>query len=292
MSHIPPAARLRDLLSRPGLSLMPCAWDALSARIISRAGFPVTMTSGFAVSGARLGMPDTGLISFAEMADQLRLICQAAPGLLVIGDGDTGYGNPLNVHRTVREYARAGAAGIMIEDQVSPKKCGHTKGKQVVSKAEARMRIRAAVDAARSGPADILILARTDARAVNGFEDAMERCAMFAEEGADMLFLEAPTSVAEMETFCAAFDKPCLANMVAGGHTPILPAAELERIGFRLAAYPLIAFSAAVEAILRSLDSIRAGRLDEPPQVSFEQLKEIVGFNDYYATEERYRAAE
>lgn len=292
MSHSTPAARLRDLLDRPGLALMPCAWDALSARIISRAGFPVTMTSGFAVSGARLGMPDTGLISFAEMADQLRLICQAAPDLLVIGDGDTGYGNPLNVHRTVRDYARAGAAGIMIEDQVSPKKCGHTVGKQVVPKAEARMRIRAAVDAAHGGFTDILILARTDARAVNGFDDAMERCAMFAEEGADMLFLEAPTSVAEMEAFCAAFDKPCLANMVAGGHTPILPSAELERIGFRLAAYPLIAFSAAIEAILRSLDSIRAGRLDEQPQVSFETLKEIVGFNDYYKAEERYRAVE
>ncbi len=292
MQNATPASRLRDLLRRPGLARMPCAWDALSARMVWDAGFEVTMTSGFAVSAARLGMPDTGLISFAEMADQLRLVCQAAPELLVIGDGDTGYGNALNVRRTVREYARAGAAGIMIEDQVSPKKCGHTKGKQVVPFAEARMRIRAAVDAARSGGTDILILARTDARAVNGFQDAMDRCAMFAEEGADMLFLEAPTSLDEMRAFCAGFSQPKLANMVAGGHTPVLPPDELERIGFRLAAYPLTAFSAAIEASRQALAAIRAGRIEDTPQVSFEELKRIVGFDEYYAAEEIYRAAE
>src|SRR5262245_47744616 len=169
---------------------MPCCFDALSARLIHEAGFPLTLMSGFAVSAARLGEPDTGLISFAEMLDQLRNICAAAPRLPVIGDGDTGYGNAVNVLRTVREYARAGAAGIMIEDQLSPKRCGHTRGKQVVSRSEARMRIRAAVDAGRES--GILIMARTDARAVNGFEDALARCGDFVEEGADIIFLEAP----------------------------------------------------------------------------------------------------
>ena len=141
------ARRLRTLLDTNSIIRMPCAWDSLSARMISQAGYKLTLMSGFAVSGAKLAMPDTGLISFAEMADQLRLMCQAAPDLLVIGDGDTGYGNALNAQRTVREYARAGAAAIMIEDQVSPKRCGHTKGKQVVSKAE-----RGCASAPRSTP--------------------------------------------------------------------------------------------------------------------------------------------
>ena len=284
------AQKLRTLLDTNAIIRMPCAWDALSARMISQAGYPLTLMSGFAVSGAKLGMPDTGLISFAEMAEQLRLICQAAPDLLVIGDGDTGYGNALNAQRTVREYARAGAAAVMIEDQVSPKRCGHTKGKQVVSQAEARMRIRAAIDAAHEGDNDILILARTDARAVHGFDDAMERCRIFAEEGADILFLEAPESIEEMRAFCAAFDKPAMANMVGGGKTPILPAEQLESIGYRIAAYPLLAFSAAVAATRQALAAIRTGTADAVPQVTFEELKTLVGFDDYYAREQTYRA--
>jgi 2-methylisocitrate lyase-like PEP mutase family enzyme len=269
---------------------MPCAWDSLSARMISQAGYKLTLMSGFAVSGAKLAMPDTGLISFAEMADQLRLMCQAAPDLLVIGDGDTGYGNALNTQRTVREYARAGAAAIMIEDQVSPKRCGHTKGKQVVSKAEARMRIRAAVDAAHEVDNEILILARTDARTVHGFDDAMERCGMFAEEGADILFLEAPESIDEMRTFCAGFNKPAMANMVGGGKTPILPPEELENIGYRIAAYPLVVFSAAIAAARQALTALKTGTADRVPQVTFEELKTLVGFDDYYAREQTYRA--
>jgi len=284
------AQKLRTLLGTNAIIRMPCAWDALSARMISQAGYPLTLMSGFAVSGAKLGMPDTGLISFAEMAEQLRLICQAAPDLLVIGDGDTGYGNALNAQRTVREYARAGAAAVMIEDQVSPKRCGHTKGKQVVSQAEARMRIRAAIDAAHEGDNDILILARTDARAVHGFDDAMERCRIFAEEGADILFLEAPESIEEMRAFCAAFDKPAMANMVGGGKTPILPAEQLESIGYRIAAYPLLAFSAAVAATRQALAAIRTGTADAVPQVTFEELKTLVGFDLYYAREQTYRA--
>jgi len=258
--------------------------------MISQAGYPLTLMSGFAVSGAKLGMPDTGLISFAEMLEQLRLMCQAAPDLLVIGDGDTGYGNPLNAQRTVREYARAGAAAIMIEDQVSPKRCGHTKGKQVVSQADARMRIRAAIDAAHEGDNDILILARTDARAVHGFEEAMERCRIFTEEGADILFLEAPESIEEMRAFCAGFDKPAMANMVGGGKTPILAAEELETIGYRIAAYPLLAFSAALAATRQALAAIKTGTADTVPQVTFEELKTLVGFDDYYEREQTYRA--
>lgn len=286
------ANRLRVLLQKPDIIPMPCAWDALSARLIAQAGFPLTLMSGFAVSGARLAVPDTGLISFAEMADQLRLICQAAPELIVIGDGDTGYGNAINVKRTTRDYARAGAAAIMIEDQVSPKKCGHTKGKLVVARAEARMRIRAAVDAAAEDRAKILVMARTDARAVHGFDEAMERCRIFAEEGADILFLEAPESIDEMRAFCREFHLPKMANMVAGGMTPVLPLPELQEIGYKIAAYPLVTFSAAIEGARRALAAIREGMLERVPQIDFASLKALVGFDDYYREEQRYKIAD
>src|SRR5258708_15506658 len=207
-----PAQRLRELLAQPNIEIMPGCYGALSAKLVADAGYKITFMSGFAVSAARLGLPDTGLISFTEMLDSLRNCCSAASGIPLVGDGDTGYGNALNVQRTVVEYARAGAAAVMIEDQLSPKKCGHTRGKQVISRDEARMKIRAAVEA--RSDADILILARTDARAVHGFDDALARCRDFEAEGADIIFLEAPETEGEMRAFCSAMRKPCMANMV------------------------------------------------------------------------------
>ena len=224
------------------------------------------------------------------MLDTLRAVTESAGAdTLVIADGDTGYGNALNVQRTVREYARAGAACVMIEDQVAPKRCGHTKGKQVVGRAEARTRIRAAVDAREAGP-DILIMARTDARAIHGFEDALERCHEFVEEGADIIFLEAPTSEDEMRRFCAEIGRPTMANMIDGGRTPILPIDQLGDIGYRLAAYPLVLLSAAIGAMQRTLDALRpdAGAA-RTTDLTFEQLQAAVGFPAYWDAEERYR---
>ncbi len=281
-----PAERLRQVLKRPGLLTMPCCYDALTSRLIHEAGFPLTLMSGFAVSAARLAQPDTGLISFAEMADQLRNICAAAPGLCVIGDGDTGYGNAINVRRTVREYALAGAAAIMIEDQVSPKRCGHTRGKQVVPRGEAKMRIRAAVD--ERAAHDILIMARTDACTVLGFDEALARCQMFVDEGADIIFLEAPETRDEMERFCRAIPRLCMANMVSGGATPVLPPRELEALGYKIAAYPLVLLSNAVRAMQRSLAALAKGESSD--EVSFDELKRLVGFPEYYELERRYRA--
>jgi 2-methylisocitrate lyase-like PEP mutase family enzyme len=288
---VTPAQRLRELLAQPHIHIMPGCFDALSAKLIADAGYKIAFMSGFAVSAARLGLPDTGLISFSEMLDSLRNCCAAVPGCPVIGDGDTGYGNALNVQRTVIEYARAGAAAVMIEDQVSPKKCGHTRGKQVVSREEARMKIRAAVEA--RADADILILARTDARAVHGPEEALARCRDFEAEGADIIFFEAPESEAEMRSFCGAIGKPCLANMVPGGKTPVLPPAELERIGYKLALYPVMLLTAAISAMQTTLDALRPGAATAPPPaVSFAQLQEIVGFPAYWERETRYKAAE
>lgn len=288
---ISPAQRLREVLAAPGLHVMPCCFDGLSAKLIAAAGCKVGFMSGFAVSAARLGLPDTGLISFGEMVDTLRNSCAATPGMPIIADGDTGYGNALNVQRTVTEYARAGAAGIMIEDQVSPKKCGHTRGKAVIGRAEARLKIRAAVEAARK--ADILVMARTDARATDSFDEALARCQDFVAEGADMIFLEAPENIDEMRRFCSTIRRPCMANMVIGGKTPILPLTELEAIGFKLAAYPLVLLSAAVTAMQQAIAALQPNaNTPHPPQVSFEELKKVVGFPEYYEREERYLAAE
>ena len=284
-----PAQRLRELISEPNVEIMPGCFDALSAKLVAHAGYKVAFMSGFAVSAARLGLPDTGLISFTEMLDSLRNCCAAASPVPLIGDGDTGYGNAINVQRTVMEYARAGAACVMIEDQVSPKKCGHTRGKQVVSRDEARMKIRAAVDA--RADADILIMARTDARAIHGFDDALTRCRDFAAEGADIIFLEAPESEEEMQRFCSAMSKPCMANMVPGGKTPILPPQRLQELGYKLALYPVMLLSSAVAAMQATLRALRPGSVQPMgPSISFLELQSVVGFPDYWQRETKYQA--
>lgn len=280
-----PANRLRRLLERPGLALMPCCFDALSARLIERAGFDLTFMSGFAVSAARLGAPDTGLISYGEMLDQGRSIC-ASVDIPVLGDADTGYGNALNVKRTVAGYAQVGFACLMIEDQVAPKRCGHTRGKQVVDRSEAVTRIRAALDARREG-GDILILARTDARGTHGLEEALWRAQAFADLGADIVFVEAPRDERELERVARCTSKPSLVNMLEEGATPILPPAQLESMGFKIVAYPLTLLNSALGAMQAALAALKEGR---PPDrlMSFEALKELVGFDAYYAEEARY----
>ena len=283
-----PAHQLRELLSEPNVEIMPGCYDGLSAKLVADAGYRIAFMSGFAVSAARLGMPDTGLISFTEMLDSLRNCCTAASPVPLIGDGDTGYGNALNVQRTVIEYARAGAAGVMIEDQVNPKKCGHTRGKQVIPRAEARMKIRAAVDA--RADADILIMARTDARAVCGFEEALARCKDFEAEGADIIFLEAPETEDEMRRFCGAMTKPCMANMVAGGKTPVLPLQKLQEVGYKLALYPVMLLSSAIAAMQATLAAMRPEcNLPQPPAISFAELQSVVGFPTYWERETKYQ---
>lgn len=280
-----PAARLRRLLERPGLRVMPCCFDALSAKLVERAGFELTFMSGFAVSAARLALPDTGLISYGEMVEQGRNIC-AAVSIPVIGDGDTGYGNPMNVRRTVAGYAAAGFASAMIEDQLAPKRCGHTRGKQVVSRDEALTRVRAAVDAREQG-ANVLVLARTDARGPVGLDEAIWRGRAFADLGADIVFVEAPGSESEMERICREIPAPQLANLVEGGDTPLLPPARLEQIGFRIAAYPLTLLSSAVRAMQDALAALARG--ETPPRLlGFPELRELVGFDAYDAALARY----
>lgn len=280
-----PAAKLRRLLARPGLRVMPCCFDALSAKLVERAGFELTFMSGFAVSAARLALPDTGLISYGEMVDQGRSIC-AAVSIPVIGDGDTGYGNPMNVRRTVAGYAAAGFASVMIEDQLAPKRCGHTRGKSVVSREEACNRVRAAIDARAQG-ADLLVLARTDARAPLGLDEAIWRGRAFADLGADIVFVEAPRSEAEMQRICQEIPAPQLANLVEGGDTPLLPPARLETLGFRIAAYPLTLLSSAARAMQDALAALARG--ETPTRLlGFDELRALVGFDAYDAALARY----
>ena len=287
------AEQLRAILAGDRCHMAPCCWDALSAKMIGEAGFPFTFMSGFAVSAARLGLPDTGLISYAEMADQVRSIC-AATSIPVIGDGDTGYGNALNVERTVRGYAQAGAASVMIEDQLAPKRCGHTKGKLVVDRREALDRIRAAAfarDEVRRNGGDILILARTDARAVNGLDDAIWRANAFRDAGADILFVEAPQSETEMARVTREAPGIHMANMVEGGKTPIPPMGRLHELGFNLAIFPLTLLSAAMRAIAETLAAMKAERNPADRLMGFDDLKRIVGFDAYYEAESRYAGA-
>lgn len=280
-----PAKRLRNLLHGPDLLIMPCCFDAFSARLIERAGFSLTFMSGFGVSATRLALPDTGLISYAEMVDQGRNICQAV-SIPVIGDADTGYGNPVNVKRTVRGYARAGFACLMLEDQRSPKRCGHTAGKDVVSRTEALARIRAAVDTRAEGY-DILILARTDALATHGLAEALWRAAAFADLGADIVFVEAPQSEAELSQIAERASAPLMANMVEQGATPLLPPQRLQALGYKIVAYPLTLLLSAAYAMEQALACLRSGT-HPASLMEFSRLRHIVGFPVYDQERLRY----
>jgi 2-methylisocitrate lyase-like PEP mutase family enzyme len=242
---------------------------------------------GFAVSASRIGMPDAGLISYAEMLDQGRNICSAV-SIPVIGDGDTGYGNALNVQRTVRGYARAGFACVMIEDQVAPKRCGHTRGKQTVDRDEALARVQAAVDAREAG-SDILIMARTDANATAGFDEALARAQGFAEIGADITFLEAPRNEEQMRAYCEGVPGPKMANMVEQGDTPVLSPPVLQEIGYSIAIYPITLMLAGIHAMEQALAALAAGQMPDNA-AEFAHLRDIVGFPEYDQAKKRYAA--
>lgn len=285
------AQTLRALLEQDRCHVMPCCFDALSAKLIAQEGYDLTFMSGFAASASRIGAPDLGLMSYGEVVDQARNITEAV-NIPLIGDGDTGYGNAMNVRRTVTGFARAGCAAVMIEDQLAPKRCGHTPGKAVVGREEAFDRIRAAVDARaalRETGGDILILARTDARHEHGLTEAIDRAARFAELGADILFVEAPKTEAEMRQVCADLPGPKMANIVEGGATPDLPNAALHDIGYAIAAYPLSLMAAAMQAMVTTLQSMRGDA--RPDLMEFGDLRRRIGFDTYYETSERYASS-
>ena len=271
--------RLRQLLAGPDAFLAPTVYDALSARIIAQAGFPAVFVSGFGVAASRLGMPDTGLISFGEMIDQLRGICGAVPGVPVIADADTGFGNAMNVRRTFLEYARAGASCVMIEDQVSPKRCGHFEGKSVVPAEEMLYRLQAALDA-RTDP-NFLIIARTDARGPEGFDRALERAHRYMATGVDALFFEAPSSAEELRRVGEAFPGvPLVANMVERSRTPLLHDSELKAMGYHIILYANAALYLGAFAIRAGLKVLREQGTTESlldRMMSFQERQTLIG---------------
>lgn len=253
-AQISAAAQLRALLRGPEPVQAPGAYDALSARIVAEAGFPVVYMTGYGASAGLLGRPDVGLLSAAEMVDNARRIVLAVDKP-VIADADTGYGNALNVRRTVQSYENAGVAGIHIEDQVTPKKCGHMEDKQLIPASEMVQKLRAAVDTRRDP--DFVLIARTDARAVEGIEAAIERGHRYREAGADVIFVEAPQSEAEIEAVARAFDLPLLFNWADSGKSPLLPVERLASLGYRLIIYPVSTLFAATKAMMGVVEEIR-----------------------------------
>jgi 2,3-dimethylmalate lyase len=282
-------AGLLEMFGSGEMVLAPGCYDSLGARLIEEAGFPAAYMTGFGSAASRLGRPDVGLMTMTEMVDNARRIVEAVD-IPVIADADTGYGNSINVIRTVREYEAAGVAAIHLEDQVMPKKCGHMDGKQVVGVDEMAAKIAAAV-AARRSP-EFLIIARTDARAVEGLDDALARARRYREAGADVLFVEAPQSVGEIEAVAEAFpDVPLLFNYAEGGKTPAVDCEFLRGLGFSLVIFPLTLLLSATGAMRAALARVKTDGTPLqllPSLVGFDEFLELVGIDEIRELERRF----
>ncbi|KQP49116.1 oxaloacetate decarboxylase [Pseudorhodoferax sp. Leaf274] len=277
---------LRDMLASPGLTVAPGAYDGIGARLVAQAGFRAVYMTGAGTAMAR-GFPDFGLLTQTEMADNAGVMARSVP-VPVIADADTGYGNELNITRTVREYEARGVAAIHIEDQVAPKRCGHLEGKQVVSRAEFVSKIRAAVEARRSG--EFLIIARTDARAMLGLDEAIDRANAALDVGADIAFVEAPQTLDEVERVPRRVRGACLLNIVGGGRTPVFDTAVAESMGYKLAIVPGLLISAAIEAGDAALAALRSTGTVPPVAASVGATFQRFGADDWDALRRRFDA--
>ena len=280
--------KFKQLIESPEILVLPGAHDALTARIISQCGFKAYTAGGYSATAGMLGAPDISQLSMTEMADFYSRLCDASP-LPLLADADTGYGGPANVARTVRNYERAGVAALFIEDQVFPKRCGHMEGKRIVPRGEWLEKIKAALDT-RIDP-DLSIMARTDALAVMGIDEAIERAQLAHEVGADLLFVEAPTDVDQMRRICSELDGPTLANNVEAGKTPLLSAQELQAIGYAAVAYPVAATYAVTKAVRELMQSLlREGTTKgmSDHMVTFDEFNDTVGLADIRSKEAAY----
>ncbi len=278
----------RDLVERDEIAVLPGSYDALSAKIVQKSGFDAVYVSGAGVSNTKLGIADVGLTTLTEMRERLEYICDAVD-VPVMADADTGYGNALHVRRTIEAYEKEGVAALHIEDQEFPKKCGHFEGKQLIPTEEMETKIRAATDA-REDPA-FTIVARTDARAVDGVDAAIERANRFADAGADMIFPEAPQNDEEMERFCTEIDAPVMANMVEYGKTPMRTADELEALGYDLVIFPNSLMRAGMVAMKETAEHIReAGQTGDILEdiASFDLRNDLTDYDRVKELERRY----
>lgn len=279
-----PRRRLRELIAAPEILVAPGSYDALSARLVQEAGFAAVYMSGYGTTASLIGRPDVGLLGQAEMADNVRRIVQAVD-VPVLADADTGYGSALNVMRTVREYEQAGVAGLHIEDQGTPKKCGHMAGKAVIPTAEMVGKVRAAV-AARSDP-DLVLIARTDAAAVEGLESALDRAQRYRDAGADLLFIEAMTTEDEIDTAVRRMaGTPLMFNWAEGGRTPTLSLERIGELGFHVVIFPSSSLYAATAAIRRVLGVIAS---EGTPASALAQFGSFAEFNEFMGLSEAER---
>jgi 2-methylisocitrate lyase-like PEP mutase family enzyme len=282
--------RIQRILNEVGALAFPGVFDTLSARIAQRVGFPMAFVSGYSVAATAIGEPDLGLLTQTEMIDRARRICMSVK-IPIIVDADTGYGNPLNVHRTVNELIAAGAAGCFLEDQMWPKKCGHMRGKRVISREDYVQKIAAAVDA--RGNHDFFIVARTDAVAALGLDEAIRRVESAREAGADASFVEAPTSLDDLRLIGNRSPAPNVANMIEGGKTPVLPRRQLVDLGFQLILYPLSALFASariIESMYRTLKEEGTTLASEEKLMTFAEFNGLIGVEEKYALAERFGA--
>ena len=279
---------LRQMMSGNQIVVAPGAHDALTAKIIEQVGFAAVYMTGYGQAASHLGKPDVGLLTLTEMVARAANIVEAV-NVPVIADADTGFGNAVNVMRTVREYEKAGVAAIQLEDQVAPKKCGHMTGRQVVSKEEMVGKIKAAADVRNDS--DFMIIARTDARTVHGIGEALERAKAYEEAGADILFVESPESVEEMKQITSSFKVPVLANMVEGGRTPFLPVQELEKLGYDLVIFPTASTYLVTKALTRLMTTLKdTGTTASliPEMITFEEFNNLIGLTKIREIESMY----
>ena len=279
---------LDAILNSPRATVVPGVYDALSARIAVQAGARAIYMTGFGVAGAGFGVPDIGLVSASEMIERVGVIAGACASVPLIADGDNGHGGPLNAAKLARAYERAGAAAIQLEDQVLPKRCGHMEDKEVVSRTAAAQKIRAAADARDSKA--FKIVARTDARATHGLDEALARGDDFLKAGADVLFIEAPRSAEEMRRIAETFaGVPLLINLVEDGKTPLLPVAELEALGYRIVLYPISALLAVTRRLEEVYDLLLAGDRNslDGSRSSFAHYNEIMNLPELLAVTKR-----
>ena len=287
-----PTTRLRELLAGPDLILAPGVADALNARLVAQEGFDAIYMTGAGTTAVRLGMPDIGLLTMTEMVDNAARIVDSS-GLPLIADADNGYGGPLNVRRAIQAFERAGVAGVHLEDQVLPKRCGHLAGKQLVSVQDMVVKVKAAVDARRDD--DFVIIARTDALAVEGFEAALERAALYGEAGADVLFVESPRTVEQLAEIPKRLEGPQLFNMASSGKTPLLGAEEIAGLGFKLVIYPnwlLLAGIRAATRVLRELKTTGGVAQLSNEVASFTEFFDLPGMPEVQRLEELYGTPE
>lgn len=279
----------RQLLEKPGLLLRPCGYDALSAILIEKSGFRLMGTSGYAISASAIGQPDLGLISFGELLERARNICNCV-SIPVDIDADTGYGNALNAYWTAKNYIWIDAAGIRIEDQTWPKRCGHMSGKSIIPKEEMVSKIRAVIRAREEESSDLVVGARTDARAVEGFDRTIERAVAYANAGADYIYVECPQSMKEVEHLVNKIQIPLAFNLIPGGKTPLFPISELEAIGVKYLSIPMVCLYPAVRAMSSALQALKNGDLQKVGElgINWSEFNDLIGARRWREMEKEF----